>query len=371
VGDLDETRYHWFQVDSAEDLSAVDLELSLDQVTWTTATHTTTPLLDDLPDPEDGLTRYWWTALFGPAVSGGLTLTETEQTVYGRDTVGAETLLPTWEIRSELPSDTFPCSWPVDYCSDNLPAPLDSMSADRVRRYERMAVDYLFDWTGERYGTCQVAVRPCRQSCPGIGRSFAAPGGLGQTPFMPFIAGGKWYNLTCGSCGDGGCGCGLTPTIVLPYPTVSVDEVLINGEVLDPALYQLQNDRYLVRLDGQLWPTCQDLTAPATDDGTWEITYTFGTPVPVGGQIAAGVLTVELAKAACRDKSCQLPQRFQSVTREGITVAALDAFDDIDKGHTGIWLIDAWVGQVTKSAVASRVYSPDVNRGRAPVRRVT
>src|SRR3546814_4772015 len=50
--------------------------------------------------------------------------------------------------------------------------------------------------------------------------------------------------------------------------------------------------------------------------------------------ISAGRLANELAKAACNDKSCGLPQRVQSITRQGVTVAVLDSFDDIDTGHT-------------------------------------
>jgi hypothetical protein len=101
------------------------------------------------------------------------------------------------------------------------------------------------------------------------------------------------------------------------------------------------------------------MDAPLGSENTWSVTYQQGKPVPVGGQIAAGLLACELAKAACGDKSCGLPQRVQSITRQGVTVAVLDAFDDIDTGHTGIWLIDSWVASVTKRPRRWRVLSPD------------
>jgi len=359
VSYLNETRYRWFSIDSEQDLSAIDLELSPDQITWVTAEHTTEPLLADFPAPPDGFTRYWWKALIGPL--GVFELTSTEQTVYGRIDTGVELLRPSWVLRSEQPASAFPCDWPVDYCNDgDLPSPLNNIDGSQVQRYERMAVDYLYNWTGQQFGTCPVAVRPCRADCSGS--PLADP----RRPFTPALIGGQWYNLACGSCGEQ-CGCSFTPQLVLPGPVISIDEILIDGAVLPPSAYTLQNSRYLVRLDGKLWPTCQDLTLATDQPGTWEISYTVGLPVPTGGQIAAGVLTRELAKAACNDDSCSLPARIKEITRQGVTVAVVDSFDDIDKGHTGIWIIDSWIASVTKAPRRSAVYSPDISR-RAPLR---
>src|SRR3546814_8783259 len=74
---------------------------------------------------------------------------------------------------------------------------------------------------------------------------------------------------------------------------------------------------------------------------------------------SSDVCSSDLAKAACNDKTCGLPRRVQSVTRQGVTVAVLDAFDDIDEGHTGIWLIDSWVASVVRRPRKMRVLSPD------------
>jgi hypothetical protein len=92
------------------------------------------------------------------------------------------------------------------------------------------------------------------------------------------------------------------------------------------------------------------------------VTYVRGVRVPEGGEIAAGVLALELAKAACNDNTCQLPKRMQTMTRQGVTVAMLDSFDDVDKGHTGIWIIDSWVASMTKTPVRPTVLSPDKPR---------
>lgn len=248
---------------------------------------------------------------------------------------------------------TSPCDWPIQYPPDCvLMEPYASMPASGQGLYDQMAADFLWLWTGQRFSLCETTVRPCRQPCDQL--SAPAP--------MPQLVGGKWYNIACGSCGDF-CGCSYTPTLRLPGPVESVSEVTIDGVVLDPAAYRVDANSLLVRLDGARWPTCQNMAAALGEPDTWGITYTYGIPVPVGGQIAAGVLAQELAKAACSDKTCALPQRIQSITREGVSII-MDAFDDLAKGGTGIWFIDSWVTSVTQAPQRSQVYSPDVRRDR-------
>lgn len=259
--------------------------------------------------------------------------------------------------------DILPCDWPVDYsaCGGGLPEPLASLPASGVATFEEMAATYLWDWTGRKYGQCEVTLRPCRQDCwEGRSTFWGGSGGplRGGLPFTPALIRGQWYNLGCGTCGDA-CGCGSTQALRLPGPIASVGEVQIDGTVLDPAAYRVDNGRFLVRQDGDLWPTCQDMNLMLGQPDTWGVTYTKGYAVPKGGQVAAGLLANELAKAACNDKTCGLPRRVQSITRQGVTVAVLDAFDDIDEGHTGIWLIDSWVASVVRRPRRMRVLSPD------------
>lgn len=259
--------------------------------------------------------------------------------------------------------DILPCDWPVDYsaCGGGLPEPLASLPASGVATFEEMAATYLWDWTGRKYGQCEVTLRPCRQDCwEGRSTFWGGSGGplRGGLPFTPALIRGQWYNLGCGTCGDA-CGCGSTQALRLPGPIASVGEVQIDGTVLDPAAYRVDNGRFLVRQDGALWPTCQDMNLMLGQPDTWGVTYTKGYAVPKGGQVAAGLLANELAKAACNDKTCGLPRRVQSITRQGVTVAVLDAFDDIDEGHTGIWLIDSWVASVVRRPRRMRVLSPD------------
>ena len=258
-----------------------------------------------------------------------------------------------------LPSLDAPCNWPIDYSAcGGKPEVLASLPASGAV-FEEMAATYLWNWTGRKYGLCEVELRPCRQDCwDGQSTFWGGTGSLRSTPYYPVIIRGAWTNISCGKCGDG-CSCDGTPALRLPGPIDSITNVIIDGATLDSAAYRVDNHRLVVRTDGGEWPTCQNMSAAAGEADTWSILYNRGYPVPAGGQVAAGVLAVELAKAACGDKSCGLPQRVQSITRQGVTIAVLDAFDDIDTGHTGIWLIDSWVASVVRRPRRMRVYSPD------------
>lgn len=259
-----------------------------------------------------------------------------------------------------------PCDWPVVYpdCDgDDVPDLPTDASPGMHEQSEQMAVDFLWNLTGQVYGVCPETVRPCREGCGSSGSTWKGNG----SPWTPALIGGQWYNLTCGSCPPtaSGCSCGDDATTIrLPGPIASVTQILIDGEILPSTAYRVDNYNILVRVDGGTWPSCQDLAAPTTEDGTWEITYERGRPVPVGGQVAAGALAEEFVKALCDDSSCRLPRRVQSITRQGVSMAILDSFEDIEKGHTGIWMIDSWVASVMAPKRGGSVASPDVGRYR-------
>lgn len=263
------------------------------------------------------------------------------------------------------PAPTCP-DWPITY-------PGDCMAMDAVADplvFEQMAVAYLWNWTGRSYGTCPVAVRPCRSDCDGASTFWGwgpFPNGSAQGRMWgPALVNGQWLNVGCGRCGDE-CGCeqaGFT-ALRLPGGIVEISAVLVDGAALPPTgAYRVDNGSLLVRTDGEPWPMCQDMTLPPTEPNTFQVDYIAGAEVPIGGQIAAGALACELAKAATSDSSCQLPRRIQTVARQGVTVSFLDSMDDLDKGRTGIWIIDSWVASVTNPPVPSRVYSVDLPRPR-------
>lgn len=268
---------------------------------------------------------------------------------------------------------TSPCDWPMDYCQPNNETCFgDDLQAQA--KFEQMAAEYLWRWTGRVFGLCDLSIRPCRAECLRGSTFWGREGarwvngmliGIGGSGVTPYMWNGQWFNMACGQCGADQCGCGFTPSIQLPGPVSSITEILIDGLALDSDAYRVDNYRTLVRTDGERWPTCQNMTDPVTEEGTWEVSYKWGIPVPVGGQIAGATLACELYKAACNDSSCALPQRIQTVTRQGITVAMLDSFDDIDTGKTGIWTIDSWVSSIVNSPRGSSVRSPDYNGPRS------
>lgn len=257
------------------------------------------------------------------------------------------------------------CGWQPSFAECRSVAALDDIDEEQRVAVEQMACDLLWNWTGRVFGACPVEYRPCRQNCGQEGFSSGSWAvALGGSPWTPVLAGGQWRNVACGVCGDT-CGCGSTPALRLPYPVSSIEQVVIDGQILSPNAYRLDSGSLLQRLDGGRWPTCQNLGLPSTEPGTWRIDYLWGLPVPVGGQVAAGLLAAEMAMALCNDAACKLPQRIQSVTRQGITVTMLDPFEDVNEGRTGIWLVDAWVASVTRPKRGGRVFSVDV-----PLKRV-
>lgn len=269
---------------------------------------------------------------------------------------------------------------PFQYLADPLSAPvstgcgpLDDLTPTQRANFERMAGEMLWNWTERVFGLCDVTIRPCRSGCTSANWWRETFWGRGPYPWMdrvnsgswvPLLIGGQWYNLDCGCAGRCSCSEEGPAALRLPGPVVSVSSVRIDGEVLDPSKYQVLYNRVLVRTDGGVWPACQNLQADADEPNTFEITYRRGVPVPTGGQIAAGVLACELAKAACQDSSCQLPQRIQTLTRQGVTIGFNDDFSMLDDGKTGIWLIDSWTASVKKIPSHAGVRSPDYKPNR-------
>lgn len=256
-----------------------------------------------------------------------------------------------------------PCDWPTVPCSDAPPTDvteggLDEPLADGSTRREQLtnfAVELLWRWTGRYFGTCPVEVRPCREDCarPSSWRALRLPSMYGTA--HEWVTGG-W----CGSCGPRGCACTRVPALELPGPVAAIVEVWDDGTQLDPATYRLEGDR-LLRIDGGTWPACQDMLVGPEEAGALAVRYDRGVAVPSGGQVAAGVLACNLWKGAI-GQPCDLPERVQTITRQGVTMALLDAFDDLAQGRTGIWAVDSWVASITQPPPRAVVWSPDLKR---------
>lgn len=188
-----------------------------------------------------------------------------------------------------------------------------------------------FQWTDEDYALAASNLLFNR-----TGRRW--PGACEQT---------VWPCLDC-NCSDHPCGCGRYAAIKLPgnFPILGVSEVTIDGVVVDPAEYRLDQNRNLVKIDGTCWPRCNTVGI-LSDNGSscvdLLVTYTAGRVPPVDLAIAAGELACEL-KRACNDSDqCGITgvrDHVQSIARRGVSMQLHDITDLLATGSTGNAIID-------------------------------
>lgn len=240
--------------------------------------------------------------------------------------------------------------------------PTGPWTADEARTALTIASDTLYAFSGRQFpGICADTVRPCAYRAgfdappvviPGFGTASRSRGVL-------------WG--TCG-CADGIFGSCVRSRIRLgPEPVVSITQVRIDGEIINPATYQIDEWRYLAAIPDPVtgavrsWPCCQRLDAPATEAGTFEVVLAFGAMPPPGGKAAAIGLGLQILKAGSPD--CKLPANTQTVVRQQVSqqLLPLDPAVMFDKGHTGITLVDRWISAVNPYHVTEpgRVLSPD------------
>lgn len=233
---------------------------------------------------------------------------------------------------------------------EGQPVPQDVIDSAKLA-----ASQFLWKVTGMQFGCCQVTIQPCKDcggDCPGL--SGGSYDGFWGYPWYPVHTEAGWTNITC-PCEDS-CLCGSC-AMELPYPVCSVDEVVIGGIVLPPDAYRVDDFHRLV-----LTPS---VTGDTPDSNCWKgcdnsIKVTYGQPVPELVRIAAQEFACQLIKS-CQGAPCQLPQRVQSISRQGVSVSFLDPQDFLDKGRTGIYLVDIAIKAYNPNLLMRRptVYSPD------------
>lgn len=154
------------------------------------------------------------------------------------------------------------------------------------------------------------------------------------------------------------------------YPLRSIIEVRINGDVLDPTTYRIDDRRWLVNIDpyNTQWPIVPDMSGDVlTTVDTFQVMFEWGQAPPVGGTASARRFAIELAKGAVGDP-CALPERVMSINTQGTSLALLDPLTFLAAKQTGIYEVDLWLKSVNPNALNRRssVLSPDFPR---PVRR--
>lgn len=264
---------------------------------------------------------------------------------------------PTPQVPFPIAPGPAPCGWLTETscCDDWLT--YTNTQRDRATAW---ATQILWALSGRQFGACEVTVRPCGSTCNVYGGWMSYPvlaDGVG-TIFSPFIRDGSWFNCGC----SGGCTCDARCSVYLPGPVAAVTSVVVDGIVLADTSYRVDNREILVRTDGECFPECQDMNLNGPAEGTFEVTYARGKAVPLGGQIAAGLLACEFAKA-CAGADCRLPSNLSSLARQGIEVTMIDPTDVLDAGLTGIPNVDLWIRSVNPARLAQRpkVFSPDLH----------
>jgi hypothetical protein len=253
--------------------------------------------------------------------------------------------------------------WSCAYDAQQL-ASLDPVARERS---EALAWMQLAALTADRIGVCPVTVRPCNQACLGGSHTYliapvsSAGRYAGAGVFSPHVgAGGHWVN-SCG-CATGDCSCTTLCEAILPGPVGGITEVWLNGATLDATAYRVDNGNRLVRTDGECWPACQDMTQDAHGPGAFSVTYYQGAAPDSLSLWIVGLLAVEYYKACTADKTCRLPQKLQSVARQGVTYQI--AFED--DGTTGIREVDDYVARLNPHHLTMPpvITSPDSRRAR-------
>lgn len=255
-----------------------------------------------------------------------------------------------------------PClTWDPIWCCD-----LTGASAALTGSALAIATEVLYHLSGQRFDICEFTVRPCRRECANGWLGGFGGYGLGNWwewgglyP-RPYLFGGAWYNLTCGSCA-GECSCTMLEEAWLPSPVASIVSVKLDGASLPASAYRVDDYRKLVRVDGGTWPICQDLSKPDTATNTWSVTLTVGESVPQVGRWAVGELACELIKS-CTGQACFLPTNATQITRQGITIDFPTFSELLVSGSLGLRWCDIFIATYNPNRLRAAPMVWDVDR---------
>lgn len=246
----------------------------------------------------------------------------------------------------EVPCEVWSSEDEVRACCSGLDPAFDLTAAIRF------ASAILYRLSGRQFpGVCTRTIWPCSGrgcgcTCGGCGGGCNTLGGDWFWAFDPYPsfplpngAGSGWVN--CSGCSRDSC---CLPSVDLPATVNEITEIVIDGEILDPAAYAIQAYRRVVRVDGGSWP-CSNAFGDVGDPDTWTITYEYGKPVPLDGRLAASIFACQIALARCGGDSC-LPARLKEISRQDVDMAFADPMEFIGLGQTGIYEVDMWLESV-------------------------
>ena len=234
--------------------------------------------------------------------------------------------------------------------------------ADSEYAYEavKMASQLLWSMSGRKYSGLVTVTE--RYIC--ASRAYR----LGQSSknYTPELVNGQVYNIPFDEFDDYAelTTDGMSPASRLRLrgrPVYKIHSVRDRaGKIISPSRYYLVDHSTLQARSGVPWTPCNI-----------EVTYTYGSPVPTSGKMAARTLAMEFIKLWSGDEDCALPQRVTSISRQGVSYTLLDNQDFIEEMRTGLYAVDLFLKSTNpdRARAKARVFSPDVPRARRMVRK--
>lgn len=205
----------------------------------------------------------------------------------------------------------------------------------QIARWIAMSQQMIYLLSGSRFsGPCTQKWRP------------ALPyDGCGSSMLYPHLIDGQVWNLPTGW---------NSSALYLPFDWPrEVEEVRIDGAIIDPADYRLDQATRTIHLRDRTWPLRQDLALEDTEPGTWSVTVTHGEDPPALLIGAAIDYAVELGKG-CSGLACALPARAVSIAKQGITIDLQIAQELLNAGRTGLASVDAALTAINPAAQRQR-----------------
>jgi hypothetical protein len=249
-----------------------------------------------------------------------------------------------------------PCAWIADH-SGHSPEDLAEWLGYPLN-IQNLADDLgckaMWGFTGRQYDECPRTVRPIL-AC--THRSLADLDAADADGFT-YLGNGAFigYPPSMSSC----CARVDPKTVILEPPVYAITQVKVDGVVVAPANYRVDESTRLVRIDENAWPTWQNIATDDTVVGSFSVTYIIGLGIPTLLEQMAGTLALEIARGICGSTLCRLPSRATEIIRQGTTVMLSDPEWLMENGRTGIPEVDLAIGAYNPAGIRSpyRVIAP-------------
>lgn len=226
----------------------------------------------------------------------------------------------------------------------DAPAAEYAAAAASMDAAKELAVQVLWALSGRQFCLTETVVRPCPQSYPASLHRAVSPTAYEVFSWRDY----GWAGVGCGCSGS--CIRSGPSMVHLPGPVHEIIDVTINGNSIDASEYVLEAN-VLYRTGAGWWPS-QNLTRPASDPGTWQVTYLRGIAPPPETAKLVGLLAAEFY-SACTGGKCRLPRTVSEVSRQGVTHRIVNPGDIYSLGKTGVPEIDLWLSAINPHHILS------------------